>query len=369
MTHLVFVKNPLKIGYDLLSLPTYNRPSMTTDDARNDLYATLTYLSEEERARIAHATEIATRAHAGQTRADDSPYITHPIAVARILTKWNADAETIIASILHDVLEDTTLSLGKVKEVFGRRVATLVEGVTKFTQADFEEEKSLDRKVETLRKLFDVMRRDIRVVIIKIADRLHNVRTINLLSEERRRKLAQETLDIYYKLTYHLGMNEVRREFSDLCMPHIAPKETKELLAIRTRTMKGGEAIAKDMSLIAGQKPIITKARKSIATFKLREGSPLGVKVTLRGKKMYDFLDRLVHIVLARSRDFQGLKTSLIDSQGNVTIGIKEHLFFPEISPEESKVSFGLEVTITTTAKTKEEGLELFLQLGFPFII
>lgn len=127
-----------------------------------------------------------------------------------------------------------------------------------------------------------------------------------------------------------------------------------------------GEAIAQDMSAIAGQKPFLTKARKSIATFKLRQGAPIGVKVTLRGAKMYDFLDRLVHVVLARSRDFQGLKPSMFDNQGNLNIGIKEHLFFPEISPEQSKIPFSLEITIPTTAKTRKEGLELFSQLGFP---
>ena len=132
---------------------------------------------------------------------------------------------------------------------------------------------------------------------------------------------------------------------------------------------KIGESIAGDMGQIAGQKPILTKARKSIATFKLRQGTPIGVKVTLRGQKMYDFLGRLVHIVFPRSRDFQGLKTSFLDEQGNLNIGIKEHLFFPEISPEKSRVSFGLEITVTTTAKTKEEGLELLRQLGFPFIV
>jgi len=132
---------------------------------------------------------------------------------------------------------------------------------------------------------------------------------------------------------------------------------------------KIGEAIADDMGRIAGQKPVLTKARKSIATFKLRQGTPIGVKVTLRGQKMYDFLGRFVHVVLPRSRDFRGLKTSLIDDRGNLTIGLTEHLFFPEISLETSKIPFGLEITFTTTAKTKEEGLELFLQLGFPFII
>jgi len=132
---------------------------------------------------------------------------------------------------------------------------------------------------------------------------------------------------------------------------------------------KIGDAIGEDMGQVAGQKPIQTRARKSIATFKLREGTPIGVKVTLRGRKMYDFLDRLIHVVFPRSRDFQGLKSSIIDNQGNLTIGIKEHLFFPEISPEKSRIPFGLEVTVTTSAKSKEEGLALFLQLGFPFIV
>ncbi|MCH7828364.1 50S ribosomal protein L5 [Patescibacteria group bacterium] len=129
---------------------------------------------------------------------------------------------------------------------------------------------------------------------------------------------------------------------------------------------KIGKAIAEDMGQIAGQKPVQTRAKKSIATFKLRQGAPIGVKVTLRGQRMYDFLGRLVHVVLPRSRDFQGLKTSFVDNHGNLSIGITEHLFFPEISLEKSKIPFSLEVTIPTTAKTKEEGLELFKLLGFP---
>tara|TARA_Y100000310_G_scaffold284735_1_gene307698 strand:+ start:296 stop:880 length:585 start_codon:yes stop_codon:yes gene_type:complete len=131
---------------------------------------------------------------------------------------------------------------------------------------------------------------------------------------------------------------------------------------------KVGETIAQDMGAIAGQKAILTRARKSIATFKVREGTPLGVKATLRGQKMHDFLDRLLHVVLPRSRDFQGLKPSSVDQQGNLTIGITEHLFFPEISPEQSKIHFSLEITVSSTARTSEEGLELFRQLGFPFI-
>lgn len=127
------------------------------------------------------------------------------------------------------------------------------------------------------------------------------------------------------------------------------------------------EAIRNDLSDIAGQRVALTSARKSIAGFKVREGSPVGAKATLRGKRMYDFLDRLVHVVLPRSRDFRGLRTTAVDQSGNLTIGIPEHLFFPEVSPEKLRDIFGLEITITTTAKTKEEGLALFELLGFPF--
>ena len=117
---------------------------------------------------------------------------------------------------------------------------------------------------------------------------------------------------------------------------------------------------------IAGQKPALTKAKKSISTFKLREGMGIGAKVTLRNGRMYEFLDRLVAIVLPRTRDFQGLDPKAIDSKGNMTIGIREHLFFPEVSPEKSHVPFGLEITVATTAKTREEGEDLFRLLGFP---
>lgn len=129
---------------------------------------------------------------------------------------------------------------------------------------------------------------------------------------------------------------------------------------------KIADAIVKDMSLICGQYAALTRAKKSIAAFKLREGTPLGARSTLRGKKMEDFLDRLIHIVLPRSRDFRGLHSKSIDEKGNFTIGIEEHIFFPEISPEKVRNSIGLEITVVTSAKNKEQGLALLHLLGFP---
>ena len=129
---------------------------------------------------------------------------------------------------------------------------------------------------------------------------------------------------------------------------------------------KIGAAIANDLALIAGQAPILTKAKKSIAGFKIREGMIVGAMVALRRKKMYDFLDRLIHIALPRLRDFRGIDQNSVDKNGNLTIAVKEHISFPEISPEKSKVMFGFEAVITTTAKSKEQALELFKLLGFP---
>lgn len=124
--------------------------------------------------------------------------------------------------------------------------------------------------------------------------------------------------------------------------------------------------ILNDLTLICGQKPILTKAKKSISGFKIRKNMFIGAKVTLRRQRMYDFLERLIHIALPRSRDFHGIDISSFDEKGNLTIGIKEHIVFPEVSPEKTKNIFGLEITIVTNAKNREEGIELLKLLGFP---
>jgi large subunit ribosomal protein L5 len=126
------------------------------------------------------------------------------------------------------------------------------------------------------------------------------------------------------------------------------------------------QPILEDLALISGQKPILRGAKKSISAFKIRKSLPIGASVTLRRKKMYDFLERLIHIALPRCRDFRGIDPKSFDKKGNLTIGIKEHIAFPEILPEKVKTIFGLEVTIVTNAKNKEEAIELFKLIGFP---
>ncbi len=126
------------------------------------------------------------------------------------------------------------------------------------------------------------------------------------------------------------------------------------------------DTILNDLVIIAGQMPVLTRAKKSIAGFKTRKGVPAGIKVTLRKAKMNDFLERFINIALPRSRDFRGIKSSSVDNNGNLTVGIKEHIIFPEIAPEKSRFIFGFEVIVDTTANTKEEGLELLKLIGFP---
>ena len=127
------------------------------------------------------------------------------------------------------------------------------------------------------------------------------------------------------------------------------------------------DASMEELALIAGQRPVVTRARKSIASFKLREGMPIGCMVTLRKGRMYDFFDKLVNVALPRVRDFRGLSDKALDGRGNFTLGIKEHIIFPEIDYDKIDKIKGLNITIVTTAKTDEEGKALLKMMGMPF--
>jgi GTP pyrophosphokinase len=237
------------------------------------LAAKLTHLSAGDIADIKRAFEFAVEAHAPQKREDGSPYVLHPIAVAEIVAMWKADRDTVIAALLHDVLEDTPAKKDEIIEKFGRRAALLVEGITKFTQADLSPDLPLDRKVETLRKLFDVMRLDLRSILIKLADRLHNVETIGSLpTASRRRKFAIETLSVYYKIAFHLGMRKVRMAFAEHCVPHAYDNGAEE--------KKKRDELCKAALHIA---PAIEKE-----LIKQHEGSRL-LEVSLHPKNLYAF--------------------------------------------------------------------------------
>lgn len=151
-----------------------------------------------------------------------------------------------------------------------------------------------------------------------------------------------------------------------------APRILKVSLnvGIKNENSKDGkyvETIEDTLTRITGQKPVRTLAKKSIAGFKIREGNLVGMKVTLRGDRMWDFLDKLVNITFPRVRDFRGISSKIVDKQGNLSVGFKEYISFPEIKPDEVERLHGLQVTVTTTAGDDEKGVELFTLMGFPF--
>ena len=152
-----------------------------------------------------------------------------------------------------------------------------------------------------------------------------------------------------------------------MAVPKIAKISLNIGLGEATQTPKLMEGAVHEMTQIAGQKPVVTKARKSIAAFKLRENMPIGCTVTLRGDRMYEFFDRLVNVALPRVRDFRGVSSKSFDGRGNYTLGIRDQLIFPEIDYNKVEKVKGMNICITTTAKTDDEGLALLKHLGMPF--
>ncbi len=153
---------------------------------------------------------------------------------------------------------------------------------------------------------------------------------------------------------------------------HALPKVVKVVVSVGlnqgNKDPKILETVERTLTRITGQKPVTTKAKKSIASFKIREGMVVGMMVTLRGQKMWDFLTRLTMVTFPRIRDFRGISDSTVDARGNISIGFKENLSFPEIRPDEVERVHGLQITVSTTAGTRENGVKLFKALGFPFM-
>ena len=175
------------------------------------------------------------------------------------------------------------------------------------------------------------------------------------------RKKAQFEQEIVKAMTEKFGYK------NRLEVPSIAKITLNMGVGEASQDKKKDQTAAEEMAVIAGQKPVITKAKKSIAQFKLREGMPIGCKVTLRRERMFEFLDRLVTIAMPRIRDFRGLNPASFDGRGNYAMGLKEQIVFPEISYDRIDVVRGMDIIVTTTAKTDEEARELLRLFGFPF--
>ncbi|MBV9973484.1 MAG: bifunctional (p)ppGpp synthetase/guanosine-3',5'-bis(diphosphate) 3'-pyrophosphohydrolase, partial [Candidatus Eremiobacteraeota bacterium] len=184
--------------------------------------------------------EAAYHAHEGQQRASGESFIEHPLAVAGVLAELEMDRATIAAAILHDVVEDTSITSEQVAAEFGQEIAKLVEGVTKLTRIPYQSKE--EAQVENLRKMFMAMAKDIRVIIIKLADRLHNMRTLSSLPAAKQQAIARETLDIYTPIAHRLGIWKIKWEMEDQCLRFTDPEGYKDIVDRVAKTRKEREA-------------------------------------------------------------------------------------------------------------------------------
>ena len=203
------------------------------------------YISEKEIAVLRKAYVFSGQAHRGQVRRSGEPYLSHPLEVTAYLADMKLDRTTLVAALLHDVLEDTETTPAALRESFGQDVADLVEGVTKISRV--QEVSPEVRRAETLRKIILAMTDDIRVIFIKLADRIHNLKTLKYLGEEKQRQVARETLDIYAPIANRLGMGRIRAELEDLSFRYVAPEEYAKVSAAVEPQRKAAEADLESM--------------------------------------------------------------------------------------------------------------------------
>lgn len=228
------IKPPPHPDSEKSSIESYNSTPEDIEKIANDAYLSLkekclSYLDSSIETILYKAFRFAHNLHAAQRRKSGEPYIIHPLAVAEILAEFKMDETSLIAAILHDVVEDTHVSVGEVSKEFGEPVASLVEGLTKLAKVQFRS--SQEKMAENFRKMIVAMSRDIRVIIVKLADRTHNMRTIRALNLEKRQRIAEETLEIYAPLAGRLGMYKIKAELEDLCLRELKPSVYYSLIA------------------------------------------------------------------------------------------------------------------------------------------
>lgn len=190
------------------------------------------HYDEDELLELEHAIDFATAAHEGQKRKSGEPYIIHPLAVASTLIEWGMDIDTVLAGVLHDTVEDTDTTLGDIENLFGADVAFLVDGVTKVSQAraGMRDLKSyLPQTTDNLSKLLIAVSQDVRVIIIKLADRLHNLSTLQHMPPEKQKKIARESLEVFAPMADRLGMGRVRMQLEELAFSYLNPQEFQHL--------------------------------------------------------------------------------------------------------------------------------------------
>ncbi|MEY2798875.1 MAG: hypothetical protein RIS22_1141 [Actinomycetota bacterium] len=280
-----------------------------------------------DREKIVRAYEIAERAHQGQSRKSGEPYITHPVAVAEILSELGMNTQTIIAALLHDTVEDTPYSLIQLREDFGTEIADLVDGVTKLDRVVY----GPDAEAETVRKMVIAMSRDIRVLVIKLADRLHNARTWKHLDSETVSRKARETLDIYAPLAHRLGMNAIKWELEDLAFAALEPKKYEEITRlVAQRQSERKEHTDKVIAEIRGQ---LSGEFEAVVTGRYKHYFSIYQKMVVRGREFNEIYDLTgVRVLVNDVKDCYGVLGAIHAHWSPVPGRFKDYIAMPKFN-------------------------------------
>ena len=275
----------------------------------------LAHLQGSDIAAFERAYLYSERAHAGQFRKDGKPYITHPLAVAEILAEWRLDAQTLIAALLHDVVEDTGITSAEIAREFGKSVAALVDGVTKLDKIHFENK--AQAQAENFRKMLLAMARDLRVILIKLADRLHNMRTLDSMPLDKQGRIAQETLEIYAPIANRLGLNHLYQELEDLAFQHLHPTRCK-VIEKAVKAARGN------------RREVVDKIRMAIET-KL-SGCQIAAHIYGREKHLYSVYRKMQekHLAFSEVFDIYGFRVIVEDARAcYIALGALHALYKP----------------------------------------
>jgi GTP pyrophosphokinase len=273
------------------------------------------YLGPPDIALVERAFEYSESAHRGQFRKSGEPYITHPLAVASILSQWRLDAQGLAAALLHDVMEDTSVTKTEIETRFGRPVAEMVDGVSKLDQISFDTRE--EQQAENFRKMLLAMARDVRVILIKLADRLHNMRTLDAMAPVHRKRIARETLDIYAPIANRLGLNALYLELQDLSFKHLNPMRFR-ILAAAIKSARGNRREVMNR--------LIESIRQGLAT--------AGIEATVHGreKTIYSVYEKMreKRYSFAQVFDIYGVRVLVADkARCYQTLGVLHDLYKP----------------------------------------
>ena len=273
------------------------------------------YLTPSEMKKVKEAYRFSDEMHLGQIRKSGEPYISHPIAVAEICADWKLDAQAIMAALLHDVMEDQDVKKEELIERFGAPVATLVDGLSKLDKIEFQSQ--IEAQAENFRKMLLAMARDVRVILVKLADRLHNMRTLGFMSPDKKRRIARETMEVYVPIAHRLGLNNIYRELQDLAFSHLYP--------VRYKTLSKAVKAAR-----GNRREVVSKILDSVKNTLAATG--IQAQVYGREKTLYGIYRKMrnKHLSFSQVLDVYGFRI-VVDSFANcyVALGTLHALYKP----------------------------------------